>query len=156
MQTRNKNARNCSRSAKNLQTRNTHPFSVANRNHPPPLRGRPESPTTLPRRFSGQGLISWWGPCPLEVPGWPKCGQGVAPEIRPCPSECGWWATLPVEAGPAATAALAAGSNIPEGLSSPAALAQRQECPVGTGHEGKRRAVKWLCINDILKTNRPK
>ena len=38
---------------------------------------------------------------------------------------CDLWATLPVEAGPAATAAPAAGSNIPEGLSSPAALAQR-------------------------------
>jgi hypothetical protein len=24
------------------------------------------------------------------------------------------------------------------------------------GHEGKHRAAKWLCINDILKTNRPK
>ncbi len=89
MQTRNKNARNCSRSAKNLQTRNTHPFYVAGQDHSALLPSRPESPPRLPPRFSGQGLISWWGPCPLEVPGWPKCGQGVAPEIRPCPSECG-------------------------------------------------------------------
>ena len=35
----------------------------------------------------GQGLISWWGPCPLEVPGRPKCGQGPRHRIRPCPSE---------------------------------------------------------------------
>ena len=89
MQTRNKNARNCSRSAKNLQTRNTHPFSAADQEHSPLLRDGPESPSTHPQRFSGQGLISQWGPCPLEVPRWPKCGQGVAPEIRPCPSECG-------------------------------------------------------------------
>ena len=47
-------------------------------------------------------------------------------------------------------------TGIRQDASSPAALAQRQECPVTTGHEGKRRAVKWLCINDILKTNRPK
>ena len=87
MQTRNKNARNCSRSAKNLQTRNTHPFSGAGQDHSPLLRDGPESPSTHPQRFSGQGLISRWGPCPLEVPRWPKCGQGVAPEIRPCPSE---------------------------------------------------------------------
>ena len=39
------------------------------------------------RRASGQGLISWWGPCPLEVPGRPKCGQGPRHRIRPCPSE---------------------------------------------------------------------
>ena len=35
----------------------------------------------------GQGLISWWGPCPLEVPGRPKCGQGPRHKSRPCPSE---------------------------------------------------------------------
>ncbi len=46
------------------------------------------TPTTFPARFDGQGLISWWRPCPLEVPEWPKRGQGVGPEIRPCPSEC--------------------------------------------------------------------
>ena len=34
-----------------------------------------------------QGLISWWGPCPLEVPGRPKCGQGPGHKSRPCPSE---------------------------------------------------------------------
>ena len=39
------------------------------------------------RDASGQGLISWWGPCPLEVPGRPKCGQGPRHRIRPCPSE---------------------------------------------------------------------
>ena len=48
---------------------------------------RPGTPAILFPYFNGQGLISWWGPCPLEAPGWPKCGQGVAPEIRPCPSE---------------------------------------------------------------------
>ena len=106
MQTRNKNARNCSRSAKNLQTRNTHhhspwqaaithPFAVADRNHSPLPRGRPGSPSTLPPRFNGQGLISQWGPCPLEVPRWPKRGQGVTPEIRPCPSECGLFTLAP-------------------------------------------------------------
>jgi len=68
---------------------------------------------------------------------------------------CSWWATLPVEARPAATAAPAAGNNL-QRFSSPAALALRQKCPVATGHEGKRRAGKWLCINDILKTNRLK
>ena len=47
-------------------------------------------------------------------------------------------------------------TGIRQDASSPAALAQRQKCPVATGHEGKRRAVKWLCINYILKTNRPK
>ncbi len=171
MQTRNKNARNCSRSAKNLQTRNTH--------HP--LRDRTETLTPspwqtgvthpFPQRFSGQGLILCLGPCPhFGLPDTSN-GQGPHHEIRPCPSEgvlftpspyhnvsnlissidleqktpkmlqvvagnglrlqggCGWWATLPVEAGPAATAAPAAGSNIPEGLSSPAALAQRQKMP---------------------------
>ena len=35
----------------------------------------------------GQGLISWWGPCPLEVPGRPKCGQGPRHKSRPCPLE---------------------------------------------------------------------
>ena len=39
------------------------------------------------RRAIGQGLISWWGPCPLEVFGRPKCGQGPRHRIRPCPSE---------------------------------------------------------------------
>ena len=87
MQTRNKNARNCSRSAKNLQTRNTHPFSVADHDHTPLPRGRTESPTTLPRRFSGQGLISCPTPCPhFGLPGTFN-GQGPHPEIRPCPSE---------------------------------------------------------------------
>ena len=100
MQTRNKNARNCSRSAKNLQTRNTHhpspwqtritqPFSLADRNHSPLLRGRTESPTTLPRRFSGQGLISCPTPCPHFGLPCTSNGQGPHPEIRPCPSECG-------------------------------------------------------------------
>ena len=101
--------------------------------------------------WSVNGVILTRGPFTLEAHRWLFCRNGIGD------MEGGdWWATLPVEAGPAATAAPAAGSNIPEGLSSPAALAQRQECPVATGHEGKRRAVKWLCINDILKTNRPK
>ena len=42
----------------------------------------------------GQGLISWWGPCPLEVPGRPKCGQGPRHKSRPCPSEPYGWAVL--------------------------------------------------------------
>ena len=85
MQTRNKNARNCSRSAKNLQTRNTHPFSVAERDHSPLLRGRLGSPSTHPLRFNGQGLISCPTPCPhFGHPG-TSDGQGPHHEIRPCP-----------------------------------------------------------------------
>ena len=111
-------------------------LSVAERDHSPLLRDGPESPTTHPQRFSGQGLISCPTPCPhFGHPGTSN-GQGPHHEIRPCPTECGWWATLPVEAGPAATAAPAAGSNIPEGLSSPAALAQRQNARSRPGMRG--------------------
>ena len=101
--------------------------------------------------WSVNGVIITRGPFTLEAHRWPFCGNGVDHEITPFTLEahrwpfCGngigdmeggdWWATLPVEAGPAATAAPAAGSNIPEGLSSPAALAQRQKCPVTTGHD---------------------
>ena len=47
----------------------------------------------------GQGLISWWGPCPLEVPGRPKCGQGPRHKIRPCPSEPYGGAVLGTDGG---------------------------------------------------------
>jgi hypothetical protein len=61
-------------------------------------------------------------------------------------------------------------TDIRQDASSPAALAQRQKMPGRDGHDRemagldgnktdrmeRRRAVKWLCINDILKTNRPK
>ena len=77
---------------------------------------------------SVNGVILTRGPFTLEAHRWPFCGNDIGD------MEGGdWWATLPVEAGPAATAAPAAGSNIPEGLSSPAALAQRQKCPAEPG-----------------------
>ena len=47
----------------------------------------------------GQGLISWWGPCPLEVPGRPKCGQGPRHKSRPCPSEPHGGAVLGTDGG---------------------------------------------------------
>ena len=63
------------------------PFSVAGRDHSPLRRGRPESPSTLPPRFNGQGLILCLGPCPHFGLPCTFNGQGPHPEIRPCPSE---------------------------------------------------------------------
>ena len=99
----------------------------------------------------GQGLISWLGPCPLEVPGRPKCGQGPRHRIRPCPSETRGRPFCGNGAGPAPRPSTPAPRHPgpaprPTNAPTPALAPTLARAPGSTPFAGAGALVDWLSI----------